>query len=126
MKRGDAKQTTVAEKMADAKELGLSRLRAVPREKREAVAEALIALADPSWWELRQKGSDVFLLILELRKNEARKIMGHPDAVQMAQVRKVVCRPSGTIVQGGGIGGFADPFQPGRGAGGRSPRQFPR
>jgi len=75
MKRGDAKQTTVAEKMADAKELGLSRLRAVPREKREAVAEALIALADPSWWELRQKGSDVFLLILELRKNEARKIM---------------------------------------------------
>jgi hypothetical protein len=75
MKTGDAKQITVAAKMDEAREMCLSRLRAVPREKREAVADALIALADPEWWERRQKGSDVFLLILELRKSEALKII---------------------------------------------------
>ena len=75
MKIAGTKQPTVADKMADAKEMCLSRLRAVPREKRDAVADAILALADPQWWERRKKGSDVFLLILESRKNEALKII---------------------------------------------------
>ena len=53
----------------------LSRLRAIPREKRDAVADAILALAEPEWWERRQKGTDVFLLILEMRKGETLKIM---------------------------------------------------
>jgi hypothetical protein len=75
MKRAATKQTTIADKMADAKEMCLSRLRAVPREKRDRVAERILALADPQWWELRQKGADVFLLILEARKSEALRII---------------------------------------------------
>lgn len=75
MKIGDAKRATLADKMADAKELCMTRLRSVPREKRDAVADAILALADPEWWERRHKGSDVFLLILESRKTEAMKII---------------------------------------------------
>ncbi len=75
MKIGDAKRATLADKMADAKELCLTRLRSVPREKRDAVADSILALADPEWWDRRQKGSDVFLLILESRKIEAMKII---------------------------------------------------
>ncbi len=73
--RKDTKPAALAEKMAAAKELCLSRLRAVPREKRDAVAEAILALADPEWWERRHKGSDVFLLILESRKAQVLKII---------------------------------------------------
>ena len=75
MKIGDAKRATLADKMADAKELCMNRLRSVPREKRDAVADSILALADPEWWDRRQKGSDVFLLILESRKAEAMKII---------------------------------------------------
>lgn len=75
MKIGDAKRATLADKMADAKELCMTRLRSVPREKRDAVADAILALADPEWWDRRHKGSDVFLLILEARKAEAMKII---------------------------------------------------
>jgi len=75
MKIAGTKQATVAVKMADAKEMCLTRLRAIPREKRDGVADSILALADPEWWERRQKGSDVFLLILELRKGEALKII---------------------------------------------------
>jgi hypothetical protein len=75
MKIGDAKRATLADKMADAKELCMTRLRSVPREKRDDVADAILALADPEWWERRHKGSDVFLLILESRKTEAMKII---------------------------------------------------
>ncbi len=75
MKIGDAKRATLADKMADAKELCMTRLRSVPREKRDAVADAILALADPEWWDRRHKGSDVFLLILESRKTEAMKII---------------------------------------------------
>jgi len=75
MKSDGPKQPTLADKRADAKELCLSRLRAVPREKRDSVADAILALADPEWWERRQKGADVFLLILESRKNAAVKII---------------------------------------------------
>ncbi len=75
MKHEGVRQTTVAEKRADAKELCLLRLRAVPREKREAVADTIIALADPEWWERRPKGSDVFLLILESKKAEVMAII---------------------------------------------------
>lgn len=75
MKIGDAKRATLADKMADAKELCMTRLRSVPREKRDAVADSILALADPEWWGRRQKGSDVFLLILESRKAEAMKII---------------------------------------------------
>lgn len=75
MKIGDAKRATLADKMADAKELCLARLRSVPRDKRDAVADSILALADPKWWDRRQKGSDIFLLILESRKAEAMKII---------------------------------------------------
>ena len=75
MKIDTAKRPSVADKMAEAKELCLARLRAVPRERRDSVADAILALAEPEWWERRQKGSDVFLLILELRKSEALRIM---------------------------------------------------
>jgi hypothetical protein len=50
-------------------------LRAVPRKKREQAAEAILALAEPEWWERRHKGSDVFLLILESRKEAVLAIM---------------------------------------------------
>jgi hypothetical protein len=75
MKVGDPKQAALAEKRADAKELCLMRLRAVPRKKREQAAEAILALAEPEWWERRHKGSDVFLLILESRKEAVLAIM---------------------------------------------------
>ena len=75
MKRGDTERSSVADKMAQAREMCESRLRAVPRDKREAVVDSLLALADPEWWERRQKGTEVFLLILELRKAEAMKII---------------------------------------------------
>ncbi|WP_029460076.1 hypothetical protein [Solidesulfovibrio alcoholivorans] len=75
MKIGATKQPCVADKMAEAKELCLTRLRAVPREKRDAVADAILALAEPEWWDRRQKGSDVFLLILESRKAETIRII---------------------------------------------------
>jgi hypothetical protein len=75
MHMADTKRASVADKMAEAKELCLARLRAVPREKRNAVAEAILALADPEWWERWQKGSDVFLLILESRKAETIRII---------------------------------------------------
>lgn len=79
MNRQDTKRPTQADKMADAKELCLARLRSVPREKRNAVADAILALADPQWWERRQRGADVLLLILESRKAEVMRIM--QDAV---------------------------------------------
>ena len=75
MKIEAAKQVSATEKMAEAKEMCLTRLRAVPREKRDGVADAILALAEPEWWERRQKGSDVFLLILESRKAETIRIM---------------------------------------------------
>lgn len=61
--------------MADAKEMCLSRIRMVPRDRREATADAILALADPELWELRHKGSEVFLLILELHKDAVLKIL---------------------------------------------------
>jgi hypothetical protein len=61
--------------MADAREMCMTRIRTVPRDKREAVADSILALADPEWWERRHKGSEVFLLILELRKEKVLKIM---------------------------------------------------
>jgi len=64
-----------ADKVAQAREMCLSRLRMVPRERREAVADSILALAEPEWWEQRQKGADVFLLILELRKAKVMQIM---------------------------------------------------
>ena len=75
MKIAGTKLQSREAKMADAKEMCLSRLRAVPRDKREAVADAILALADPDWWESRPKGTDVFLLILEARQKEALQIM---------------------------------------------------
>ena len=75
MKTGDTSRATLADKMADAKEMCLARLRAVPREKREAAADAILALADPEWWDRRQRGADVFLLILESKKTEVVKII---------------------------------------------------
>lgn len=75
MKVDDRKQTTLADKIAEAKEICLTRLRAIPREKRDSVADAIIALAPPEWWERRHKGSDVFLLILELHKDAVLKII---------------------------------------------------
>ena len=75
MKIAGTKLPSREAKMADAKERCLSRLRAVPRDKREAVADAILALADPDWWESRPKGTDVFLLILEARQKEALKII---------------------------------------------------
>jgi hypothetical protein len=80
MKIAGTKQPALEDKKADAKEMCLTRLRAVPREKREKVADAILALADSEWWERRQKGSDVFLLILESRKSEVLKII--QDATQ--------------------------------------------
>jgi len=65
----------IAEKMADAREMCLMRIRMVSREKREAAADAILALADPEWWERRHKGSEVFLLILELHKDAVLKIL---------------------------------------------------
>lgn len=53
----------------------LARIRMVPRDKREAVADSILALADQEWWERRNKGSEVFLLILELRKDKVLRIM---------------------------------------------------
>jgi len=64
-----------ADKVAQAREMCLSRLRTVPRERRDAVADSILALAEPEWWEKRQKGADVFLLILELRKAKVMQIM---------------------------------------------------
>ncbi|WP_043793938.1 hypothetical protein [Solidesulfovibrio fructosivorans] len=75
MKKESPKRATLADMKADAKELCLARLRSVPREKRDAVADAILALADPEWWERRQKGAEVFLLILESRKAETMKII---------------------------------------------------
>jgi len=69
-----------AEKMAEARELCMSRLRSVPREKREAVADSILALADPDWWESRRKGPDVFLLILETHKAKVLTIMRQAGA----------------------------------------------
>lgn len=67
--------SSVQNKIADAREMCLSRIRMIPREKRDAVADSILALADPEWWERRTKGSDVFLLILELRKDKVLRIM---------------------------------------------------
>jgi len=64
-----------ADKVAQAREMCLSRLRMVPRESRDAVADSILALAEPEWWEQRQRGADVFLLILELRKTKVMQIM---------------------------------------------------
>lgn len=75
MKIAGTKLQSREAKMADAKEMCLSRLRAVPRDKREAVADAILALADPDWWESRPKGTDVFLLILEARQKDALQII---------------------------------------------------
>ena len=75
LRKDTTKPTTLADKKADAKELCLSRLRTVPRDKREAAAEAILALADPEWWELRPRGADVFMLILEARKAQATAII---------------------------------------------------
>lgn len=64
-----------AAKMAEAREMCLTRLRAVPRDRREAVADAILALADTEWWDSRRKGADVLLLILETHKAKVLKIM---------------------------------------------------
>lgn len=75
MKKDIPQRATLADKKADAKELCLTRLRSVPRDKRDAVADAILALGDPEWWDRRQKGSEVFLLILESRQAETMKII---------------------------------------------------
>ncbi|MEF3696128.1 hypothetical protein [Desulfolutivibrio sp.] len=75
MKKDGEDLLTRTDKVADAREMCLTRLRAVPREKREAAADAILALADPEWWERRHRGSEVFLLILELRKDAVMKIL---------------------------------------------------
>ena len=75
MKIEATKGASVVEKMAEAKEICLTRLRAVPRERRDVTADAILALAEPEWWDRRQKGSDVFLLILESRKAETIRII---------------------------------------------------
>ncbi len=72
---------TRTDKVADAREMCLTRLRAVPREKREAAADAILALADPEWWERRHKGSEVFMLILELRRDAVMKILKDAGAL---------------------------------------------
>jgi len=66
---------TRTDKMADAREMCLTRLRTLPRDKREAAADAILALADPEWWERRHRGGEVFLLILELRQDAVKKIL---------------------------------------------------
>jgi len=66
---------TATDKRADAREMCLTRIRMVPRDKREAAADAILALADPEWWERRHRGSEVFMLILELRKDAVLKIL---------------------------------------------------
>jgi hypothetical protein len=75
MKKAVAESAGLKVKMDEAREMCLARLRMIPRSRRESVADALLALADPEWWDLRHKGSEVFLLILELRKDKAMKIM---------------------------------------------------
>lgn len=75
MEKSSKAPSTATDKVAQAKEMCLSRLRMVPRDKRDAVADSILALADPEWWERRQKGSDVFLLILETRKDAVLKII---------------------------------------------------
>lgn len=75
MKKYGEDLLTRTDKVADAREMCLTRLRAVPREKREAAADAILALADPEWWERRHKGSEVFMLILELRRDAVLKII---------------------------------------------------
>lgn len=82
MKKERPQRATLADKKADAKELCLTRLRSVPRDKRDAVADAILALGDPEWWDRRQKGSEVFLLILESRQAETMKII--QDATRKA------------------------------------------
>ena len=74
MKIGDAKRATLADKMADAKSCACPAFDPC-HAKKDAVADAILALADPEWWDRRHKGSDVFLLILESRKAEAMKII---------------------------------------------------
>ena len=59
IKKDTSKPTTLADKKADAKELCLSRLRTVPREKREAAAEAILALADPEWFDVPSLHPDI-------------------------------------------------------------------
>jgi hypothetical protein len=66
---------TATDKRADAREMCLTRIRMVARDKREATADAILALADPEWWERRHRGSEVFMLILELRKDAVMKIL---------------------------------------------------
>jgi hypothetical protein len=73
--QGHAANNTLQEKISDAREMCLARIRMVPRDKREAVADSILALADQEWWERRNKGSEVFLLILELRKDKVLRIM---------------------------------------------------
>lgn len=80
MKRTGDASNSIAEKKADAREMCLSRIRMVPRDKREATADAILALADPELWELRHKGSEVFLLILELHKDAVLKILQKASA----------------------------------------------
>ncbi len=63
------------EKRDEARELCLARIRMVPQARREAAAEAILALAEPEWWERRRKGSEVFLLILEQRKDAVLRIL---------------------------------------------------
>jgi len=75
MKKAEPLRDTVADKKDQARESCMARLRMIPREKRDTVADSILALADPEWWERRAKGTDVFLLILETRKAEAMKIM---------------------------------------------------
>ncbi len=81
MKKDGEDLLTRTDKVADAREMCLTRLRAVPREKREAAADAILALADPEWWERRHRGSEVFLLILELRKDAVMKILKDAGAL---------------------------------------------
>jgi hypothetical protein len=75
MKKQHIEINPVNDKIADAREMCLSRIRMIPREKRDAVADSILALADPEWWERRTKGTEVLLLILELRKDKVLQIM---------------------------------------------------
>jgi len=77
VKKYNADLLTRTDKMADAREMCLTRLRTLPREKREAAADALLALADPHWGERGPKGGGAEPTAQPRR--EARRRRGHAD-----------------------------------------------
>jgi len=79
-RRQTAAPPPLTEMREEAMELCLARIRMVAPDKRKAAAEAILALAEPEWWERRRKGSEVFLLILEQRKDAVLKILKEAGA----------------------------------------------